>query len=84
MKNLSEYAKQVIKLNAGVETLVGNPIMIERGVYAPTIKGTGFYWTTPGGKIINYPNAYKWRKIYHASTRRLAVSEEWLKNMNLI
>lgn len=59
------------------------PVEIVRGknsdsIY-PHITGIGAYWTTPSEKtIISYPNAYRWPKTYHCSTRGTTVGKLWL------
>jgi len=48
---------------------------------APQSVGESYYWTTPGGQICRYPQAYVahfGRPIYHASTRRVIVGEQWV------
>lgn len=56
-----------------------SPIVIVEGDQGPTTEGEAGYWTTPSGKTrITYPNAYKWRKVYHCSTARIVVGREWL------
>lgn len=54
------------------------PIEIVAGDTAPRAAGRSYYWTTPGGKAIQYPNAYRWPKVYHASSRRIEVGVDWL------
>lgn len=45
---------------------------------APKTVGQSYYWTTPSGKtIVNHPSAYGWPTVYHASTRRVIVGEQW-------
>jgi len=57
--------------NARVEVVAGNA--------EPAVVGRSYYWTTPSGKTeVRYPNAYGWRTLYHASTRRVEVGVEWL------
>lgn len=53
------------------------PVEIVDGDAPPKVCGEGFHWTTPGGKPIRYPNAYKWEKVYHASTIRVEVGRNW-------
>lgn len=58
------------------------PIRVVSGVAGPSIKGEGYYWTTPSGKTrVNHPNAYKWPTVYHCSTIHLEVSVGWLKRI---
>jgi hypothetical protein len=56
----------------------GRPVYIVPGRSAPTLRGHGYYWTTPGGKPIRYPSAYKWAKVYQSSTLRIEVGTLWL------
>jgi hypothetical protein len=51
--------------------------LIDNSTQPPKLVGKGFYWTTPGGKLIHYPNAYRWHKIYHPSTLRVEVGANW-------
>ena len=46
---------------------------------APRSIGQSYYWTTPSGKtIVRHPSAYGWTTLYHPSTRRVIVGEQWL------
>jgi hypothetical protein len=54
------------------------PVEIVDGPAAPRMKGESWHYTTPGGKPIHYPNAYRWPKVYHNSTLRIVVGREWL------
>lgn len=55
------------------------PINIVEGYDAPKSLGESFFHTTPSGKtIVNYPNAYGYRTLYHPSTRRVTVGAGWL------
>lgn len=65
--NVDRYAREL----AGARPHV--PVEIVPGRKRPKLLGSGYYWTTPGGKLINHPNAYKWPKVYNASTRRVEV-----------
>jgi len=56
-------------------------IRVVPGSVAPHMEGDSFYFTTPGGKPVYHPSAYRkaWGKpVYHASTLRLEVGEGWL------
>ena len=44
----------------------------------PRLEGQSYHWTTPGGTPIRYPSAYRWAKVYHASTLRIVVGAEWV------
>lgn len=63
---------------AGLPSSDRTPIHLVAGDASPELIGRGFYWTTPGGKPIYYPNAYKWRKVYHHSTWAIRVGKEWI------
>ena len=56
------------------------PLEVLPGNGTPTAAGEGFSWTTPGGKPIRHPNAYKWPKVYHCSTNHVEVGRNWLRN----
>lgn len=53
------------------------PVEIVKGDSPPKMQGESFYYTTPGGKPIYAPSAYKWPKVYHGSTLRIEVGEKW-------
>lgn len=60
------------------------PVVIIEGNSPPEIKGKKPYWTTPSGKtIVHHPSAYGWKTLYHKSTRRVEVGEEWLLNFKI-
>jgi hypothetical protein len=57
------------------------PIKIQDGFGAPIRTGQGGHWTTPGGRPVYYPNAYRraWGKpVYHCSTLGIAVGAGWI------
>ena len=54
------------------------PVCTVPGNAEPVLTGEGWYFTTPGGTYIRHPNAYRWPKVYHASTRRVEVGEDWM------
>ena len=57
------------------------PIRVVPGRAAPHAEGSSGYFTTPGGKPVRYPNAYRraWGKpVYNASTYRIEVGAKWL------
>jgi hypothetical protein len=61
------------------------PIVITGDDKSPAIAGESYYWTTPSGKtIVRYPNAYGYRTLYHASTRRIEVGRDWLFARGLV
>lgn len=44
----------------------------------PMEVGESYYHTTLSGKtIVRYPSAYGWPTLYHPSTRRILVGENW-------
>ena len=56
------------------------PVVVVDGVQPPTVRGRGYYWTTPSGKTeVHHPNAYGWPVVYHASTRRVEVGRDSLQ-----
>lgn len=55
-----------------------HPIVIVAGRSKPTRRGHDAYYTTPGGKHISHPNAYKWPKVRHGSTLRAEVGAKWV------
>ena len=58
-------------------------INIIAGDCPPKEVGCSFYHTNRSGDIIDYPNAYAsvgWSSmVYHPSTRRIIVGEDWIK-----
>ena len=57
------------------------PIKIEDGFAAPRLAGDGCYWTTPSGRPVYHPNAYRraWGKtVYHCSTLEIVVGAGWV------
>ena len=55
------------------------PVEIVKGNLEPTVDGEEGYYVSPSGKLINHPNAYKWRKIYVSSTLKVIVGKNWLR-----
>lgn len=55
------------------------PVEIVKGNVKPTIEGDSAHCVSPSGKLINYPNAYKWKKIYVSSTQKVVVGRKWLQ-----
>ena len=55
-----------------------HPIDYTTSVKTYSRTGRGFYYTTPGGKPIYYPSAYRWPKCYHPSTLEIQVNPYWL------
>lgn len=55
------------------------PIEVLKNYVVPKLIGDNGYWTTPSGKTkIIYPNAYRWPKVYHPSTKRIIVGRKFL------
>jgi len=57
-------------------------VEIVPGDASPAMEGDGFHYTTPGGRSVYHPNAYRraWGKpVYHGSTIRVEVGEEWVR-----
>lgn len=80
------YAKMSKAVRAAVNASgTSYPIRIVDGsAAAPELVGRSYYHTTPGGKLVRYPNAYGYRTIYHASTRAITVGRDWLFARGLI
>lgn len=55
------------------------PIEMTEGDSPPELHGKSHHWTTPGGKPIHFPSAYRWRKVYHASTMHIRVGRKWVE-----
>lgn len=70
---------QIVRILAG--DTAAHPVEIVDGSASPSMEGEGFYWTTPGGRPIQYPNAYKWAKVYHPSSIRVSVGLGWVLDM---
>jgi hypothetical protein len=57
------------------------PVYVVDGCGSPTLLGDFGHWTTPSGKPVAYPNAYRrafGRPVYHCSTLRVIVGRAWL------
>ena len=57
------------------------PVIVIEGHLPPKLLGERARYTTPNGKPVRYPNAYRraWGKpVYHCSTRRVVVGTGWL------
>jgi hypothetical protein len=55
------------------------PIELKIGNQSPQYSGESYYYTTPSGKtIIRHPSAYRWPKVYHNSTQRITVGQQWV------
>lgn len=73
---LTIAAKRKIRQHANARANM--PVDVIAGSDKPKVTGKSYYWTTPGGRPIHFPNAYKWPKIYHASTLSVEVGIGWL------
>lgn len=59
-------------------------IELKDGSDAPILEGRTYYYTTPSGILIRFPNAYRskfGRIVYNKSTRRIVVGSEWVKSV---
>ena len=77
-KHRNEYRRWLRRQANRAST--SSPIRLVDGPAAPEEIGESGYYTTPGGKRVNYPNAYRraWGKpIYHASTIRVELGRDW-------
>lgn len=77
----SAYCRAAIRRIAGApgETM---PVVIVDGAAPPCERGRSFHFTTPGGRPVYHPSAYrraKGRPVYHHSTRRIEVGADWLR-----
>lgn len=55
-----------------------SPVRVVPGNHPPKVVGRKHYYTTPGGTLIRYPSAYKWKMVYHHSTECVQVGSDWL------
>ena len=76
---LTLLERKIVRLAAPGCLSASQPIAVEHGTAAPYWTGRGFYYTTPGGKEIAHPGAYRWPKVYHASTWTLHVGVDWIR-----
>lgn len=81
---LSTETRKLCRLAAGMGARDTRPVIVERGSHAPKEIGRGYYHTNKSGDIVHYPNAYGYRTVYHASTRRVVVGHRWLARRGLI
>lgn len=56
-----------------------HPVNYTTSVKTHSRTGRGFYYTTPTGKPIYHPAAYRWPKHYHASTLDIHVNPYWVQ-----
>lgn len=76
--------KTLIRDELGLNRYNRCPIELVKGDCAPHFEGKRGHWTTPSGKtIVHYPNAYKYTKVYHRSTRKIVVGEQWVLRIKL-
>jgi len=79
---LSRKVKRAVRLAAGVRRTNTPVVVIEGSDQAPTIKGTGWHYTTRGGTYIAHPSSYMRRgwsnMLYCPSTRRVEVGDQWV------
>lgn len=73
------FAREV----AGASGTPWELVIIPGSCAVPRVCGRSYYWTTPGGTEVRYPNAYKRKAksaelIYNHSTKRIEVGELWL------
>lgn len=65
---------------AGAANAGARPVHVVPGDSPPTMRGRGYYYTTPSGKtIVRHPNAYGWPTRYWPSSRSIEVGVEWLE-----
>jgi len=58
-----------VRANAPVRIVDGSEVRLV---------GESSYHTTPSGKTrVKFPNAYKWRTVYHASTLCVEIGRDW-------
>jgi hypothetical protein len=83
---VNDHARRICLEEAGSVNrngrLQGLPIRVIPGDQSPVIDGDPGHWTTPGGKPVYHPNAYRaaWGKpIYHCSTECVEVGLEWIE-----
>ena len=78
---LTRKVRKVIRRSLGSKEQA--PISVVHGIaMAPRLVGHGYYYTTRTGIPINSPSAYSRRgwssMVYHNSTRRIEVGEDWI------
>lgn len=71
--------RRLCRQNADKHVHATIPVVVVPGDQSPTVDGESYYWTTPSGKTrIMYPNAYRWKKVYHPSSYSVRVGFGWL------
>lgn len=56
------------------------PIRFRDGFARPKLVGRSYHWTTPGGRPVYHPSAYRrafGRPVYHGSTLEIVVGAGW-------
>lgn len=79
-KAAREY-RSWVRRQAGLKSGSGVTVRVVSGDVAPALQGESGHYTTPGGKPVYHPNAYRraWGKpVYHCTTERVEVGEGWL------
>jgi hypothetical protein len=84
----SEYRtlSKTVRAAAG-ESGTPYPIEDKDGFDAPRLVGRSYHWTTPGGRPVYHPNAYRrafGRPVYHGSSLRIEVGRGWLIQQGLV
>jgi hypothetical protein len=78
MKATTEQ-RRLVRAVAGAENNLD--VDVVPGGEAPKAVGRYGYHTTPSGNtIVRHPHAYGWRTVYHCSSRRVEVGEDWLRD----
>lgn len=80
MKSIDRTISRLVRAACGCQ---GKPYPIEErdGFDAPKLCGESCHWTTPGGRPVYYPNAYRrsfGRPVYHPSTLHITVGRGWI------
>ena len=75
---LTLIERKIVRLTAA-DCSSTQSITVEDGHAAPYWTGKSYYYTTPGGRPIAHPNAYRWSKVYHGSTLTLRVGLDWVR-----
>ena len=79
---LTPQQRTSLRVAAGMGKENRYPIEIVDGSCSPEHCGSGWKWTTRGGKEIAYPSAYSrvgWSNmVYLPSTNRIRVGMDWL------
>jgi len=71
--------RRAVRQHAGARANM--PVDVIDGSDAPEVTGRSYYWTTPGGRPVYHPAAYRrayGKPVYHGSTLSVEVGVEWL------